>query len=276
MVTPTDRRAAVGAVKREHDRSMRRICRALSVHRSLVRYCARRTPPPNLVERLHSLAAELPRYGYKRLHDALRVEGLVVNHKRTYRLYKLAGLEVRRRKRKRLASTRRPMLPLTTQPNERWSMDFMLDALASGRRFRTLNVIDNATRECLAIEVDFSLPGARVATVLERVFAERRALPRHIVVDNGPEFTGRDLHTWARARGVELAFTRPGKPVDNCFIESFNGRFRDECLNENWFLDLDEARRTAERFRAYYNDRRRHSALGRRTPNEYAKTFGLH
>lgn len=275
-MSPADQRAAVGAVQSEHRASVRRTCRALGVHRSLVRYRARRTTPPRLVERLHELAAKKPRYGYLRLHDELRAEGFAVNHKRIYRLYKLAGLTVRRRKRRRLGTTRRPMLPVASRPNERWSMDFMLDALGSGRRFRTLNVLDNATRECLAIEVDFSLPGVRVASVLDQVRSERGALPSQIVVDNGPEFAGRDLAIWARTHGVELVFTRPGKPVDNCFIESFNGRFRDECLNENLFLDLDDARRAASSFKYIYNHERRHSALGRRTPIEYAKTLGLH
>jgi putative transposase len=232
---------------------------------------AQRAPKPRAL----SPAAKLPRYGYKRLCDELRAEGFRVNPKRIRRLYKLAGLEVRRRKRKRLATMRKPMLTEATRPNERWSMDFMLDALASGRRIRTLNVLDNATRECLAIEVDYSIPGARVARVLDDVLAARGA-PTQILVDNGPEFTGRDLGRWARERGVELVFSRPGKPVDNAFIESLSGRFRDECLNEHWFIDLHDAKRTAASYRDHYNHKRRHSGLGSKTPIEYAKTFGLH
>jgi putative transposase len=153
-------------------------------------------------------------------------------------------------------------------------MDFMGDTLASGRTFRTLNIVDDASRECLAIEVDRGLSGLRVPRVLDRL-ALSRSLPRQIVVDNGPEFTSTALDAWAYRRGVELHFIRPGKPVDNAFIESFNGKFRDECLNENWFVDLDDARTKIETWRIDYNEVRPHSALGTRTPAEYTARAGL-
>jgi putative transposase len=168
----------------------------------------------------------------------------------------------------------RIVLAVPTQPNERWSMDFMGDTFASGRTFRTLNIVDDASRECLAIEVDHGLSGLRVIRVLDHL-ALSRPVPRRIVVDNGPEFTNTALDAWAYRRGVELHFIRPGKPVDNAFIESFNGRFRDECLNENWFVDLDDARTKIETWRIDYNKVRPHSALGNRTPGEHTARAGL-
>ena len=153
-------------------------------------------------------------------------------------------------------------------------MDFMGDTLANGRTFRTFNLVDDGSRECLAIEVDHGLSGQRVARILDRI-AAARPLPKQIVVDNGPEFTSRVLDAWAYQNRVELHFIRPGKPVDNAFIESFNGKFRDECLNQHWFLDLDDARTKIEAWRIDYNEVRPHSALGNRTPTEYAAEAGL-
>jgi len=160
----------------------------------------------------------------------VRREGHKLNHKRVYRVYTNLGLAVRRKKRKRVAQANRRPRVVPTQANEQWSMDFMSDVLANGRRIRTLNIVDDATRECLAIEVDTSISGIRVGRVLSRI-ARGRPLPERIVVDNGPEFTSKALDQWAYENGVELRFIRPGRPIENCFIESFNGRFRDECLN---------------------------------------------
>jgi putative transposase len=158
--------------------------------------------------------------------------------------------------------------------NLQWSMDFMRDTLASGRAFRTLNVVDDASRECLVIEVDTSLSGLRVGRVLDRV-ARQRGYPKRIVLDNGPEFTCRALDQWAYERGVELAFIRPGKPMDNGLVESFNGRFRDECLNLHWFISLDDARHRIESWRLDYNHVRPHSALGNRAPSKAAQEAEL-
>ncbi len=194
-----------------------------------------------------------------------------MNWKRVYRVYREEGLTVRRRRRKRVAVPREPMAT-PQQMNQRWSMDFVHDMLQNGRRIRMLNVVDDCTRECLAIETDTSLPGTRVIAVLERL-AELRGLPRAIVTDNGPEFAGRALDQWAHERGLKIDYIRPGKPVDNAFVESFNGRFRDECLNESWFESLDEARRAIETWRTDYNEVRPHSALGGRSPSEYARTI---
>jgi putative transposase len=273
MVTPAARRLAVGFLRADVSVSQRRACTVLAVARSSCRYVCRRTDDP-LRTSLRTVAASRPRFGYRRLHVMLQREGWVVNHKRVYRLYREERLALRRRRRRKLVAGCRVTMPVPRQPHERWSMDFMGDTLANGRTFRTLNIVDDGSRECVAIEVDLGLCGQRVARVLDRV-AQRRPLPRRITVDNGPEFTSRALDAWAYTRGVELDFIRPGKPVDNAFIESFNGKFRDECLNEHWFQDLDEARSKIETWRCDYNEVRPHSALGNRTPIEYAAQAGL-
>ena len=160
-------------------------------------------------------------------------------------------------------------LPTPTEPNERWSMDFVTDALADGRQFRCFNIVDDMTRECPAIEVAHSLPALRIIQVLDRL-ARTRGLPKSIVCDNGPEFAGHALDVWAHDRGVSLQFIRPGKPVENAFIESFNGKFRNECLDVNWFTSITDAQQEVERWRVEYNEVRPHSSLGRRTPAEFA------
>ena len=244
------------------------------MHRSVVRYRAVGTDSPQLRERLNALAAQRRRFGYRRLWVLLRREGFWVNHKRVYRLYRHEGLAVRRRTRKRLAGVARSTTaPVPQRADQRWSVDFVADALSTGRRIRVLTVIDDYTRECLAAEVDTSLPGLRVARVLDQLGAER-GLPELIVVDNGPEFAGRAMDTWAYEHGVRLHFIDPGKPVQNAHIESFNGRFRDECLNEHWFTSLLAARRIVETWRDDYNAVRPHSALDNRTPREFAHHGG--
>lgn len=269
MVKPAAFRVAVGFVTETFEMSERQACRALGFSRSSQRYESRRPPSTELVEQLRAVASKRPRFGYRRLTVLLRRDGILVNHKRIYRLYREQDLSVRRKKRKRLVGARRGRPALPTRPNERWSMDFMLDALACGRRFRTLNIVDDFSRECPAIEVDTSLSGSRVTRVLERL-RETRGLPKRIVVDNGPEFIGKALDAWAHRCGVEIHFIRPGKPVENCYVESFNGRFREECLNENWFLDMEDARSAIETWRVDYNDVRPHSSLGDLPPAEFA------
>jgi len=198
----------------------------------------------------------------------LRQQGVRDNHKRIRRVYRLEGLVVRRQRRKRVAVPR-VVVPAATQANEQWAMDFMRDTLADGRAFRALTLIDTCTRESPVIEVDVSLGAVRVVAVLQRLRATR-GLPQRITVDNGPEFQSKALDAWAHHNHVQLVFSRPGKPVDNTFIEAFNGRVRDECLNQHWFLSLADARRTIERWRESYNTARPHSSLGGRTPSEYA------
>ena len=267
-MTVAARRAAVAQLRVHAGVSERRACGLVRQWRSVERYRSRRPEPEGLRARLRALAEQRPRFGYRRIHVLLRREGFAVNRKRVHRIYRAEGLAVRRRRRKRVAIPRQPM-PTPQRVNERWSMDYVHDALGNGRTFRCLNIVDDHSRESLAIEVDTSLPGSRVIRVLEQL-ADLRGLPHGIVVDNGPEFAGQALDVWAHERGVALDFIRPGKPVENAFIESFNGRFRDECLNEHWFKSLDDARDEIERWRQDYNEVRPHSSLGDRTPNEYA------
>ena len=204
------------------------------------------------------------------LHVLLEREGHTLNHKRVYRLYREEGLQIRRRRKRKRAARPRRAMEMPTAENERWSMDFVHDQLASGRRLRCFTVVDDFTRESVVIDVAHSIPAERVAEALDRV-ARARSLPKSITCDNGPEFTSRALDQWAYERGIELSFIRPGKPVENAFIESFNGTLREECLNEHWFLNLREAGREIEAWRIDYNEVRPHSSLGNLTPAEYAQ-----
>jgi putative transposase len=271
-VTPAQRRAAVGWLRARYAFSERRACRLVGVGRASARYRAVRGDDAVVRARLRELAAERPRFGYRRLQALLRREGIVVNHKRVARLYREEDLAVRRRSRKRLAREGRGTVPAPSRPDERWGLDFMSDALAGGRRLRLLCVLDLFTREALAIEVDVSLPGTRVVAVLERLAASRD-LPAELVLDNGPELTGRALDEWAVKGGVRLRFIDPGKPSQNGFVESFNGRFRDECLDRSWFTSLADARAVVEAWRRDYNGSRPHSALGYKTPDEIRAGF---
>jgi putative transposase len=254
-----------------HERGMRvtRACGLVGISRALYGYQAKRSDDGELRTRIESIAAQKHRYGYRRIQVLLRREGWSVNVKRTYRLYREAGLAVRRRKHKRSGSLERQPLPLPQAPNVSWSMDFVADRLAGGRGLRCLAIVDNFSRECLAIEVDTSITGTRVKRVLEHL-RQVRGLPRAIRVDNGPEFAGKILDAWAYERKVQLAFIRPGKPIENAYIESFNGRFRDECLNEHWFFTIDHARAVIEAWRNEYNEQRSHSSLNYLTPTQFA------
>jgi putative transposase len=255
-------------IREAHGLSERRACGLVGIKRSSCRYAGRRPEWGGLRGRLRELAQERRRFGYRRLTVLLRREGWTVNHKRVYRLYREEGLAVRRRKRKRIGAVERQALAIPVRPNERWSMDFITDALSEGRKFRSLNIVDDFNRECLAAEVDTSITGARVVRVMERL-REQHGLPQILVTDHGPEFAGRTLDVWAYEQGVKLHFIEPGKPVQNAFIESFNGKMRDECLNEHWFLSLGEARQTIEAWRRDYNEVRPHTSLGNRTPQEF-------
>jgi len=272
-VRPAERRPVVHYVKAEWCLSERRACGLVTIGRSTARYRARRSGDQELRERLRELAWERRRFGYRRLHVMLKREGQMVNHKRVYRLYREEGLSVRKRKRKRVSRAERLPLQVPAGPDQVWCLDFVSDDLFSGRKIRMLNIEDAFHRESLAIEVDTSLPGARVARVLDRLTEERGAIPDVIVLDNGPELTSRALDQWAYERGVRLHFIDPGKPQQNGFIESFNGRFRDECLNEHWFLSLADARRIVEAWRRDYNKNRPHSSLGNLTPMEYLAAY---
>ena len=250
--------------------SERRVCQVMQFHRSSYRYRSIADEQAALRIRIRDLAQARVSYGYRRLHVLLQREGWLVNHKRVYRLYKEEGLIIRtKRPRRHVSACRRMERATAIKADESWSIDFMSDGLYNGQKIRLLTLVDNFTRESLAIEVDERLGGQRVVEVLMRV-AEDRNLPETIRMDNGPEFTSKILDQWAYLNGVKLDFSRPGKPTDNAFIESFNGRFRQECLNENWFLSLEDARDKVEIWREDYNRERPHGALGNITPKEYA------
>ena len=270
---PAARRAVVHQVRERYGISERRACQLVGIGRSTLRY-HRRThrEEESLRQRLRELAAARPRFGYRRLHVLLRREGVIVNHKRVERFYREEGLAVRRRRRKRVARDGRGRAALPGRPNQQWGVDFISDALAWGRSIRLFTVVDVFTREALAIEVDTSLPGGRVVRVLVRLGTER-GVPDEIVLDNGPELAGKVLDQWAYERGVGLRFIEPGKPIQNAFVESFQGRLRDECLDRHWFVSLPDARHTIEAWRQDYNRARPHSALGYRPPEEFRRVF---
>jgi len=269
MVTPTALREAGCWLMSEKGVSQRRACKLVGLHRSVARYRHRQRDDGPIRTRLKDLAGRHRRYGYLRLHVLLRREGLVINHKRTYRLYRDEGLAVRTKKRKRLAGRERMPLAAPERRNQRWSMDFVSDSLCSGRRFRVLDIVDDHTRESPGQLVDLSISGERVARFLDDL-AALHGLPEEIVMDNGPEFTSKALFLWSLKTGVQLRFIQPGKPMQNGYCESFNGKFRDECLNENWFTSLAEARRVINSWRHHYNEERPHSGLGYQTPAAFA------
>lgn len=272
MVTTQQRRQVVTHLVAAFRTSARRACRVIGLSRSRWHYRPRREDDVGVRTRLRELAARKPRWGYQQLHVLLRREGYVINHKKVLRLYREEGLAVARRRRKKHVAIARVPLPKPTGRTERWSMDFVSDALANGRPFRCFTLVDDFTRECPAIEVAHSLPAWRVITVLERVAAER-GLPRSIVCDNGPEFAGKVLDQWADQHGVTLQFIRPGKPIENAYCESFNGKLRNECLSAHWFPTLHDAQRDIEAWRIEYNEIRPHKNLARRTPMEFVRTL---
>lgn len=251
--------------------SERRTCRVMAVDCSSYRYkpMGDSAAQVALRIRIRDLSAARIRYGYRRLHVLLKREGWHVNHKRIYRLYSQEGLSLRLKSRKKRVSTLRPSRIQAQTPNEHWSMDFVADQLADGRRFRMLTVVDNVSRVSPAIRAERSIGGEKVVEVLEEAVQKQNGIcPKVISVDNGPEFTPKALDEWAHRRGVKLQFSRPATPTDNPYIESFNGRLREECLNQHWFESLEEVRGILEKWRMEYNTERPHSALGNRTPTE--------
>ena len=279
MVTPALGREMVSHLTSHYQVSQRRACHVIGINRATIRYrpqrqAARVQRSIGVTMRLLELASLRPRFGYRRLGVLLRREGYVANHKQVYRLYQQHHLALRRKGRKRRVACQRAPQAAPVKANQVWAMDFMQDTLADGRRFRTLNIVDVYTRECRAIEVDTSLTGARVVRLLERL-GEAQGTPERIVVDNGPEFTSKALDTWAYTHKVDLAFIKPGRPMENGYIESFNGKFRDECLNSHWFISLPDARQMIEAWRCDYNEARPHSALGQLTPADFANKFAV-
>ncbi len=253
----------------EKSYSQRRACGLIELDPKTYRYASRRSDDVEIRERLKILAGRRRRFGYRRLHILLRREGFALNHKKLFRLYREERLTVRRRGgRKRALGTRAPMT-MPQGPNQRWSLDFVADQFVDGRRFRVLVVVDDFTRECLALVVDTSLSGQRVARELDAIIA-LRGRPLMVVSDNGTELTSRAILQWQEDRQVEWHYIAPGKPMQNSFVESLNGRFRDECLNEHMFRNLPSARRLIEEWRNDYNTHRPHTSLGGLTPNEFA------
>jgi putative transposase len=273
MVTPDAKRDAVAHAREQYGLSERRACQLVGIARRVARYVPTRPDDADLRSRLRELAGERRRFGYRRLGYLLEREGIAPNHKKLLRIYREEGLKVRRRGgRKRALGTRAPMT-LPQGPNQRWSLDFVSDAMAYGRRFRILCVVDDYTRECLALVADTSLSGVRVARELDAIAADR-GKPLCVVSDNGTELTSTAILRWSQERGVEWHYIAPGKPTQNAFVESFNGRLRDECLNETLFTSLAQARAILTTWQQDYNTVRPHSKLGGRTPAEIAGQRG--
>jgi len=269
MVGPAAKREAVAHLRGVLEMSERRACSLIAADRKMIRYRSRRPPDTELRGRLRELANQRRRFGYRRLFILLQEEGEPSGINRIYRLYREEGLAVRKRRSRRKAiGTRAPIL-VEARPNARWSLDFVHDQLAGGRRFRILNIADDVTRECLAAIPDTSISGKRVARELTTLI-QARGKPRMIVSDNGTEFTSNAILRWSKDYQVEWHYIAPGKPMQNGYIESFNGRMRDELLNESLFLDLDQARQMITAWATDYNTRRPHSSLGYKTPAAYA------
>lgn len=250
--------------------SERRACLLVGLSRTVLHYESTAQPEnEQLQARLVELAGERRRFGYRRLHALVRREGVQVNHKRIFRLYSDAGLSVRRRKKRHGVAVERHALELPSSPNQVWSMDFVSDSLASGRRVKVLTIVDDFSKEAIDLAVDFGISGHYVTRVLDQA-ARFRGYPKAIRTDQGPEFTGKALDQWAYQHGVQLKLIQAGKPTQNAFIESFNGRFRDECLNDHWFTSLPQARILIATWRRDYNQHRPHSSLDYLTPAEFA------
>lgn len=251
--------------------SLRRAAILVLANRATLYYKSQRQPDTAERMRIKEIASSRVRYGYRRIHTLLRRDGWLINHKKTYRIYCEEGLNLRSKKPKRNKSARSRLLQdaAISDVNKRWSMDFVSDSLFNGNRFRALTVVDNFSRECLMIYAGQSIKGADVVEIMEHL-KHSRGLPCTIKVDNGPEFISKELDKWAYENGIELDFSRPGKPTDNAMIESFNRSFRDECLNVHWFLSLEDARQKIEKWRIDYNEFRPHSSIGYKTPQEYA------
>jgi len=265
-VRPVRKRKLVDAVCGQWDVSIRRACRVLEMNTSTYHYKSRRPGQAGLEQRIREICQTRVRFGYRRIHVQLRREGWPINEKKTRRIYRELGLQLRnktpkRRVKAKLREDRRP----ATRSNETWAMDFVHDQLATGQRLRVLTIVDTFSRFSPALQPRFTFRGADVVDILEKVAGEV-GLPATIRVDQGTEFVSRDLDLWAYRHGVTLDFSRPGKPTDNAFIEAFNGRFRVECLNAHWFLSLADARKKIEDWRRYYNEERPHGAIGQKPP----------
>jgi len=274
VVTPGAKREAVAHLVDQHQVSQRRACEVLAVDRSTVRYRSKRIDDIEQREAIKRVAKERRRFGYRRINVMLQREGIHMNHKKLRRIYAEEKLQVRRRGgRKRALGTRRPM-EVPNGANQRWSLDFVSDAFTDGRRFRILTVVDDFTKECVALVPDTSISGLRVARELDQV-VELQGMPKTIVSDNGTEFTSMAILKWVQENGIDWHYIQPGKPTQNAFIESFNGKLRDECLNETLFTSLAEASEVLESWKEDYNHQRPHSSLDYLTPNEFALKISM-
>ena len=266
---PASRKRIVGYLQARYVMSQRRACRLVHISAKAMRYVSKPCADQAIVARLKSLGEQYPRYGYLMLHALMRSEGLVRNRKRTYRIYSSLGMQVRTKRRKKLIRPRIPMV-VPSRPNERWSIDFVHDQLANGRRIRILNIVDDYSRYCVGQLVDTSISGARMTRFLDELSLDRQ-LPDGIVMDNGTEMTSKAMFLWSQRTGVKLQFIQPGKPTQNAFVESFNGKFRDNCLNQHWFAGLADARRTINTWRNDYNETRPHSSLNYQPPAAFER-----
>ena len=254
-----------------HKVGVRKVCKLMRFNRSSYYYQKAEDPQAiMLIQKIKDIAAVRVRYGYRRIHVLLRREGIKVNAKRVYRLYCKTNLQLRnKRPKKRVKAKAREIIVIADEMNKCWSMDFMSDQLFTGVKIRLLTIIDNYTKQSLSIGVGYSYKAVDVVNTLEKAVSSY-GTPKVIKVDNGPEFISKELDMWAYSKGVELDYSRPGKPTDNAFIESFNGKFRNECLNQHWFLNLNDAMCKVEEWREDYNHNRPHSSIGYKTPNEFA------
>lgn len=273
-MTPDGKRQAVVHLCEVHGVSQRRACDVLQVDRSTVRYQSKRIDDAGQREAIKRIAKERRRFGYRRINVMLQREGIQMNHKKLRRIYAEEKLQVRRRGgRKRALGTRRPM-EVPNGANQRWSLDFVSDAFTDGRRFRILTVVDDFTKENVLLVPDTSISGQRVTRELDQAFAER-GQPRTIVSDNGTEFTSMAILKWVQDNGLDWHYIQPGKPTQNAFIESFNGKLRDECLNETLFSSLADAREELAKWQEDYNNHRPHSSIGNLTPSEFAEKIRM-
>jgi len=269
VVKPVDRKPIAEHLINTHRLSERKACDLAGISRTGFRYHHKVNNDENLRQRLKTLASQYPRYGYLLLHNLLKQEGIVINKKRTYRVYTEENLQVRTKRRRKLTRPRL-VIDLPSQVNQRWSMDFVADQMSNGRRFRILNVVDDYSREMVGQLVAFSMTGQQVARFLSQLI-EQRGQPKGITCDNGTEFTSKSMFFWSKERGIKLYFIQPGKPTQNAFVESLNGKFRDGCLNQHWFRSIEEATYEIDQWRHHYNNERPHSSLNYLTPVAFAK-----
>lgn len=265
-MTPQAKKACSQGIM-AHGISERRACQLTGVNRATVRYKSQRPDDQELSGKIQKIAFEKRRFGYRRIHMVLKREGLKINHKKIFRLYQRLGLKVRKRGGRKRALGMRVARQRPTKVNQRWSLDFVSDSLANGRRIRMMTVVDDYTRLCLGIVVDSSLSGVRVGRELNKII-DSYGKPETILSDNGTEFTSHAILKWSMEQGVCWDYIQPGKPYQNGTIESFNGKLRDECLNENLFISIEDAERVIENWRWEYNESRPHGSLGGKTPAE--------